>query len=582
MYSYQTGSIDVMSGCVINASWCLLLHCIIYKHKTYVNGLTKTFFVLTLQTTDKTNKAETTAMESPAVDIPDCEQDRRFSVLLYEQVRHLHELMNEVISIHGRGNFPTIEVKLCDLVSVVRKKLEEDGVRVKEIRLNGSGASSVLAADSVDISYNDLDLIFSVDLSTGKAYERVKCAVLESLMQLLPEGVSRKRMSSCSMKEAYVSKMVKVNDSDRWSLITLGNNRSKSVELKFVDTMRRQYEFSVDSFHILLDTLFLFYDCNTRMPISDNFYPTVVGESMYGDFNEALYHLHKKLIATKSPEEIRGGGLLKYCNLLCKGYQPAWPEQVKSMERYMCSRFFIDFPDIAQQQSKLENYLYNHFHSSEDRMKYEYLMILFQVVDESTVCLMGHERRLTLTLIEDLAYQVYNPENYSCCSSSYSSASSVSGGDHSDPNLLSPMSVASSETSSIDSGSGYTTPQKPDTPAPAPTTSSNTTLQQHNNNSTTTVITTTNAVVPHQHHHQAAAAAAPGPNPTTPTSLIPTYEIVTSCQPAVVYSNGYYYTSFNNSVSTSTTVTTISGPCLACSCNQMIATNSPPAAFQMS
>merc|ERR1712141_972818 len=25
---------------------------------------------------------------------------------------------------------------------------------------------------------------------------------------------------------------------------------------------------------------------------------------------------------------------------------------------------------------------------------------------------------------------------------------------------------------------------------------------------------------------------------------IPTYEIVTSCQPAVVYSNGYYYTSF--------------------------------------
>ena len=74
-------------------------------------------------------------------------------------------------------------------------------------------------------------------------------------MELLPEGVSRKRMSSCSLKEAYVSKMVKVNDSDRWSLITLGNNRSKSVELKFVDSMRRQYEFSVDSFHILLDTV---------------------------------------------------------------------------------------------------------------------------------------------------------------------------------------------------------------------------------------------------------------------------------------------------------------------------------------
>ena len=35
----------------------------------------------------------------------------------------------------------------------------------------------------------------------------------------------------------------------------------------------------------------------------------------------------------------RGGGLLKYCNLLVKNYRPAWPEAVKTMERYMCSRF---------------------------------------------------------------------------------------------------------------------------------------------------------------------------------------------------------------------------------------------------
>ena len=84
--------------------------------------------------------------------------------------------------------------------------------------------------------------------------------------------------------------------------------------------MKRKYEFSVDSFHIMLDTLFLFYSC-AKMPIADNFYPTVVGESVYGNFEEALMHLHKKLIATKQPEEIRGGGLLKYCNLLVKNYR---------------------------------------------------------------------------------------------------------------------------------------------------------------------------------------------------------------------------------------------------------------------
>lgn len=218
----------------------------------------------------------------------------------------------------------------------------------------------MLASDSCNISYNDLDLIFTLELPTQKHYERVKQAVLDSLLDLLPEGTSKKRMSSCTLKEAYVSKMVKVNDSDRWSLIALGNNKTHSVELKFVDRMKRKYEFSVDSFHIMLDTLFLFYNC-ARMPITDNFYPTVVGESVYGNFNDALIHLHKKLIATKSPEEIRGGGLLKYCNLLVKNYRPAWPEQVKTMERYMCSRFFIDFPDLTGQHNKLCKFLDNHF-----------------------------------------------------------------------------------------------------------------------------------------------------------------------------------------------------------------------------
>ncbi|TRY76561.1 hypothetical protein TCAL_00139 [Tigriopus californicus] len=513
----------------------------------------------------------------PQIEIPD-EKDQRFCVLSYEQVKRLNDLMSADISIYGRGNFPTIEVRLCELVSVVRKRLESDGVKVKEIRLNGSGASSVLAEDSAQISYNDLDLIFSVDLSTGKAYDRVKCAVLDSLMDLLPKEVSRKRMSSCSMKEAYVSKMVKVNDSDRWSLITLGNNRTNSVELKFVHHMRRQYEFSVDSFHILLDTLFLYYDC-AKMEISENFYPTVVGESMFGNFHEALCHLHNKQIATRNPEEIRGGGLLKYCNLLCKGYKPAQPEQVKNMERYMCSRFFIDFPDIHQQQAKLENYLYCHFQSSEDRLKHDYLMILHQVVNESTVCLMGHERRLTLSLIEDMAYQhsftlsehhqqyhhhqypqyvtmEHHPHhhhhsnnnnhhhsnhissNHHNNSNPSSSASSVID----DPNLLSPMSMSDasstiSSASSTGSSSGYTTPQKPDTPGPLPNTS----------------------------------------QPPPPTNMIPTYEIVTSCQPAVVYSNGYYYTSFMSppqghpGQTHTTTVTSTTSPCIACAtCNQWV------------
>lgn len=340
------------------------------------------------------------------ISVPD-KSDHRFFVLSYEQVKRLNGLMSKTISIHGRGNFPTIDVRLCDLIGIVRTKLVAGGIRVRDIRFSGSGASVVLAAEFNyplnDISYNDIDITFIVDLTTEKSYEKVKAAVLDGLLDLLPTEVSRKRMSSWYLREAYVSKMVKVNGTDRWSLISLGNSHAETVELKFVNNMRRQYEFSVDSFHIMLDMLFLFYECCARCSINgestpaapsmymwDNCYPTVKGESMYGDFQEALAHLQKKLIATRNPEEIRGGGLLKYCNLLCKGYRPAVPKEMKHMERCMFSRFFIDFRDINQQKSKVENYLHCHFvaganHPENDQLKYKYLRILYQVVDESTV-----------------------------------------------------------------------------------------------------------------------------------------------------------------------------------------------------
>jgi len=359
---------------------------------------------------NSTNSSSTTGSQ---LDLQNIESQQRLAVLSFEQVCRLNDVMDEVVYIHGRGNFPTLEIRLRDLVNVVRGKLEAEpscggaGMKVRDIRLNGGAASHVLATESQP--YNDLDLIFGVELSSTRNFDKVKSAVLSSLYDMLPDGVSRKRISTCSLKEAYVSKMVKVNsnnDGDRWSLISLGNARGRGVELKFVDTMRRQFEFSVDSFQIILDSLLLFYECS-ELPISENFYPTVVGESVYGDFQEALYHLQKKLISTRHPEEIRGGGLLKYCNLLVKNYRAAHAEYIKSLQRYMCSRFFIDFPDIVQQRAKLENYLWNHFvEPEEEALKHQYLMVLHDVVEESTVCLMGHERRQTLQLIRNLAWQV--------------------------------------------------------------------------------------------------------------------------------------------------------------------------------
>ncbi|KAG7223534.1 hypothetical protein INR49_028427 [Caranx melampygus] len=139
---------------------------------------------------------------------------QRFHSLNAEQVEVLHQVLSEVVPIHGRGNFPTLELRPRDIIIAVRARLQKQGITV------------------------------------------IKESVLGCLLDCLPAGVNRERISSATMKEAYVQKMVKVfNEHDRWSLISLSNNSGKNLELKFVSALRRQFEFSVDSFQIILDRL---------------------------------------------------------------------------------------------------------------------------------------------------------------------------------------------------------------------------------------------------------------------------------------------------------------------------------------
>ena len=181
--------------------------------------------------------------------------------------------------------------------------------------------------------------------------------------------------------------------------------------------MKRQYEFSVDSFQIILDS-YLSYrkaeeNSDSSAIMSETFHPTVLAESVYGDFSAALRHLKLRRICTHRPEEIRGGGLLRYCNLLAREFTPGDEEvavgstdanAVSRLEQHMCSRFFIDFSDIEGQQKKLLSYLNSHFHG-EDELKFQYLLLLRRVVDTSTVCLMHHERTLIINFITMLARQ---------------------------------------------------------------------------------------------------------------------------------------------------------------------------------
>ncbi|ELK38066.1 Protein FAM46D [Myotis davidii] len=331
-----------------------------------------------------------------------------FSNLTWDQVIVLDQVLGEVIPIHGRGNFPTLEVKPKHIINVVKDQLIAHGIIVKDTRLNGSIASYILASRN-GIIYKDLDVIFRVELPNDNKFQIVKDVVLGCLLDFLPKGVKKENITLTFMKEAYVQKMVKIcNDHDRWSLISLSNNTGKNVELKFVNSLKRQFEFSVDSFQICLDNMLEFYNVKNAK-LTQKSYPVVVVESLYGNFQEAMTHLQYKLISTRKPEEIRGGGLLKYSNLLVRNFKPVSEAEIKTLERYMCSRFFIDFPDVVEQQRKIESYLHNHF-IGEEKSKYNYLMTLRGIVDDSTVCLMRNERRQTIDMITNMALKAQGRE----------------------------------------------------------------------------------------------------------------------------------------------------------------------------
>jgi terminal nucleotidyltransferase 5A/B len=133
--------------------------------------------------------------------------------------------------------------------------------------------------------------------------------------------------------------------------------------------------------------------------------PNVSVLSNYGNFSEALEHLHQRLIAVKAPEELRGGGLFKYCDLMARGFRPSHQLHMKDLQRYMCSRFFIDFRDTTTQEQVLVKYVTSHFGRDYD-VRYRFLHCLYDVIASNTVSLSGFERICFLRTIVTMSSSV--------------------------------------------------------------------------------------------------------------------------------------------------------------------------------
>lgn len=121
------------------------------------------------------------------------------SVLSWEQVQRLDAILTETIPIHGRGNFPTLEMQPRQIVKVVRSRMEEKQIHVRDVRLNGSAASHILHEDS-GLGFKDLDLIFCADMKGESDFQTVKDIVLDCLLDFLPDCVNKEKITPLTLK----------------------------------------------------------------------------------------------------------------------------------------------------------------------------------------------------------------------------------------------------------------------------------------------------------------------------------------------------------------------------------------------
>jgi hypothetical protein len=127
------------------------------------------------------------------------------------------------------------------------------------------GAASYVLTNDKSFSYSDIDFIFRCDLSSESVWTQIKTTVCECLSRHISSTNSSSQLSFSPIiiQAAYVEKVVRVinpSNNDSWALMSLCNVNGQNIELKFVDRMKRQFQFSVDSFQILLDPLLDHYE----------------------------------------------------------------------------------------------------------------------------------------------------------------------------------------------------------------------------------------------------------------------------------------------------------------------------------
>jgi hypothetical protein len=198
--------------------------------------------------------------------------------LTREQVEKLKHVLDRSIPICSSppSSSPTLNITPRHFLRQVLCKLKEHAIDIIDVRLNGGAASYVLVNNS-NFVYRDIDIVFHIQTplsseqkthlfsSNGQPHScdvwtLIKYIVCSCLLEHINNTDSSKQQHThhyfSSVLETYAKKIIKISsEQDSWALLSLQNFAGQNLELKFVEHLKRQWQFSVDSFQINLEPL---------------------------------------------------------------------------------------------------------------------------------------------------------------------------------------------------------------------------------------------------------------------------------------------------------------------------------------
>jgi hypothetical protein len=194
-----------------------------------------------------------------------------------EQIDKLRRVLTPTIPIYpspATSSFPTLHIIPKDFLRQVLLKLKQHSIDISSVRLHGGAASYILIDDS-DFVYRDIDILFLIKTPLSSQQQTtlfssnnqpylcdvwtiIKYIVSSCLIEHIPNTSTCTQYFISSVLDTYTKKNIRItSEQDSWALLSLQNLLGKNLELKFVENLKRQWQFSVDSFQIDLKPLLL-------------------------------------------------------------------------------------------------------------------------------------------------------------------------------------------------------------------------------------------------------------------------------------------------------------------------------------